>query len=153
MCLTECRVLVVDDESLIAFQIADIVKAMGAVDVTLCKSTAAILTLREAEGSFQLAIVDIRNAHAVCAGVLQEISRQRVPVVLTTTDDEIDTDLLTNKSLLQIVVKKPFGSQDISNAIEEIVSQSDGRNIGQNAKLERSLPMTHTSNRICQSRA
>lgn len=153
MCLTECRVLVVDDESLIAFQIADIVKAMGATDVTLCKSTVAVQTLQQTEGSFQLAIVDIRNAHAICAGVLREISRQRIPVVLTTTEDEIDTDLLTNKSLLQIVVKKPFGSQDISDAIEEVVSRSDGRSNGQNTRLERSLPMTHTSNGVGQSRA
>lgn len=128
MCFANYCVFIVDDESLIAFQLEDLVKSLGAHAVTMSKSCSALETLKQAEGSFQLAIVDIRNANELCVGLLREISRQQLPVVLTTTDSEIETDLLADIPLRQVVVRKPFDGEDIRHAVRQLSQEAEAGN-------------------------
>ncbi len=127
MGFAKCCAFIVDDESLIAFQLDDIVKSLGVHAVTMSKSGSALETLKQAEGCFQLAIVDIRNAGEFSAELLEEISRQQLPVVLTTTDDEFEAELLADRSLRQVVVRKPYDSEDIRRAVRELSLEPDAR--------------------------
>nr|WP_306264105.1 response regulator [Pararhizobium sp. IMCC3301] len=141
MGFAKCCAFIVDDESLIAFQLDDIVKSLGVHAVTMSKSGSALETLRQAEGCFQFAIVDIRNAGKFGADLLQEISRQKLPVVLTTTDDEVETNLLGNSPLRQVVVRKPFDSEDIRRAVQRL-SLEPGSKSGED--LTRSTALSQT---------
>lgn len=79
---SDVRILIVEDEMLIALGLIDMVEALGAVAVAASRAAKALDLL--AVERFDAAIVDMNLANEPADPVLDALSARRIPFVITT---------------------------------------------------------------------
>jgi CheY-like chemotaxis protein len=118
------RVLVVEDESLIALMTAGQLEEMGYIVVGPACTLLEALRLVE-EASIDAALLDL-NLHGVFAGqVADALSRRQIPFVFVTGYDRPPPGFHPTVGFL----KKPYRASDLRAAVERLIAMlsADGR--------------------------
>jgi two-component SAPR family response regulator len=116
MAIPSKRLLVVEDECLVALMIADILVELG------CNIVGPAFTISEARrlasnGPIDAALVDV-NLNGVRADeVVDILSRRKIPFLFVTGYDSLPIDFRMDADLL----KKPFGQDDLRRAIQGLL--------------------------------
>ena len=107
------RILVAEDEALIAIVLQDMLEALG------CEVVGPASTLDEArrlaaEGGFDAAVLDVRLGSELVYPAAQVVSEQRLPLILATGSDR---DELAPAFRNAIVLNKPYSSELLRDAL------------------------------------
>lgn len=118
--LARCRVLVLEDEPLVAFDYADELEARGARTDIAHTVEAALRSLRD--GSFQFAVLDVNIGTDMSWPVAQSMTRKGIPYLLVSG--------YAMRSRLPLGVEpedcleKPIGAHQVADRVTELVKAS-----------------------------
>lgn len=114
------RVLVVEDESLVAMMLADMLEEIGCTVVGPVASCAGALRLLEGE-ALDLALLDVNLGGETAYGVADALSRRDVPYIFVSGygASGLDQDYAAAP-----VLAKPFQPATLARAIGEILALS-----------------------------
>src|SRR5919201_4383911 len=123
---TAHRVLVVDDEALVRWSVAETLLARGYEVVEASDGRSAIAAMGEAAAPPDVVLLDLRLPDSSDLGLLQTLRRlaPRVPVILMTafgTQDVVDAALEIGASF---VVSKPFEMSDLAPLVSRALGTS-----------------------------
>lgn len=120
--MSELRVLVVEDEPLVAMLAEDMLAELGhhaaAVSHGLKDGLAAI-----GAGTFDLAVLDVNLSGALSFPIADAAAKRGVPVLFVTGFDRDHMEQLAGQCVLQ----KPYSSDDLRRAIGEALGRGQGR--------------------------
>lgn len=113
------RVLVVEDEALIAMVLVDILDDLGCTVVAVAATMADALPKCETS-SFDLAILDVRVAGDFVFPGARAIARRGIPYILATGSggDELPADLTPSS-----VLGKPYGAGAVESAVLKALAE------------------------------
>lgn len=114
MILSACRILVVEDEFLVATELADWLKKLGA-EVVGPFGRLAPAHAAAREEALDGAILDVRLDGERTFEVVEELLARGVPVILATgfRDDDLPPTLRLLPAL-----RKPYGASDVTRMVE-----------------------------------
>jgi len=115
------RVLIVEDTLIIAFDAAEMLREIGARDVLTVGSVSEAMAALAGE-PFTFALVDFDLAGETCLPVVQLLTNQRVPFVITTGHDPDDVVLGDGFSPPDVLVK-PYSERDLFAAAGQAVAR------------------------------
>ena len=120
--MTRCKVLVVEDEPLIAFDIASMLDSLGCDTVGPVARLSDALSIVETE-TFDCAILDINVRGGYITPVAEILLDRHVPVLLATgySDGAIPCTLLGQARLT-----KPYTSEQLERGLRLLCSQIAG---------------------------
>jgi len=116
---SETRVLIVEDEMLIALGLIDMVEAMGAFPV--CASRLARALVLVADETFDAAIVDMNLAKEPADAVLDALSAGGIPFVITTG---YGTESIAEKYRGAPRISKPYMAEHVEAALLSVLARS-----------------------------
>jgi CheY-like chemotaxis protein len=121
------EVLVVEDEPLVAMVVEVLLRGMGHRVTACLDGNAALAAFREKE--FDLALVDLVMPEMDGWEVCSHINRMgpEVPVILTSGKSINVEDGRKSKVRISAVLEKPFGHQQLLDAIEEAMASARQR--------------------------
>ena len=112
------RILLVEDEALIALMLEDMVEGMGCAVTGLAPRVGLGVTLAES-GDFDLAILDVNVAGENVEPVAQALAARGLPFIFATGYGEAGVPLgYRNRP----VVAKPFRSEQLEDAIQRALA-------------------------------
>ena len=112
------RILIVEDELIIAWEVQSMVEALGCIVCGPIPSVeAALVMLRQAKPDAALLDVNLQGQRVT--PVAQECQRQNIPFALVTAYARfrLDEPLLDNA----VRVRKPFNQSDISKVLTDLI--------------------------------
>ena len=117
----QLRILVVEDEPLVAIELQSVLEGEGHSVVGPAMNLARGLDLARADG-FDLAFLDISLGEEKSFPIARELARRRIPFAFVTgyTDINAVPEELRGATRIQ----KPYGLEDIRNAIGHLASRS-----------------------------
>jgi ActR/RegA family two-component response regulator len=117
--LDALRALVVEDEPLVAREIASNLTEAGATTVAICTNDAAALTALRTQ-IIHFAVVDFRLGEAASVGVQVELERRAIPYLLLTGYPP----LAVRRSKAQVILAKPADERVLIKAILQLLEGS-----------------------------
>lgn len=114
--LTGRLVLILEEEAIIAFDIADALQKVGAEPI-LASSLQDAFSLIESM-SFSAAVLDYTMRHGNCAALCERLSARGIPFVITSG---MDGQYLAVRHL-----RKPLDTAGLIKTLEELVERSSG---------------------------
>jgi DNA-binding response OmpR family regulator len=114
--LRPARVLLLEDEPLIAMEEETILKALG-LEVVCVRTTDEGLD-RLGSGDFDAALLDWKLAEGSSIGVARRLSEMGVPFVFLTGYQE---DAIPDEFKSSPVVRKPFAAEQLRNAVTALM--------------------------------
>ena len=112
------RILLVEDEALIALMLEDMVEGMGCAVTGLAPRVGLGVTLAES-GDFDLAILDVNVAGENVEPVAQALAARGLPFIFATAYGEAGVPLgYRNRP----VVAKPFPTEQLEDAIQRALA-------------------------------
>jgi CheY-like chemotaxis protein len=114
--LSACRILVVEDESIIALDVADILEQQGATVVGPAGSVAAARRLI-ANSQIDCAVLDINLDHESVAPLVRELDELKIPFVFATGYPEGDMSPLWRT---HPIVRKPMNPPELISALVSV---------------------------------
>lgn len=116
------RVFVVEDEALLAMELCDILEDLGHEILGPVPTVARALALLESLTALpDAAIVDVNLSGEMSNRVVDRLTACDVPVVVTSG---YDTEDLIRMGVTAELVRKPYNSRRIAEALERIVRRS-----------------------------
>ena len=112
------RILLVEDEALIALMLEDMVESMGCAVTGLAPRVGLGVTLAES-GDFDLAILDVNVAGENVEPVAQALAARGLPFIFATGYGEAGVPLRYRG---RPVVAKPFRSEQLEVAIQKALA-------------------------------
>jgi CheY-like chemotaxis protein len=111
------RILVVEDEMMLAMMLADLLKAYDCTPITAARVEKALQLV--ATTAFDVALLDVNIAGEAVYSVAQELDRRRIPFVFVTgyTDQGLDADYRDRPALT-----KPFNPAALGRALVEALA-------------------------------
>jgi ActR/RegA family two-component response regulator len=116
------RVLIVEDEMLIAMTLVDLVEALGASPVTAARVKKALALL--ADETFDAAIVDMNLSNEPADAVLDALRARGIPFVITTG---YATEAVAEKYRSSPMLAKPYTAEDVEAALLSLFASSTPR--------------------------
>jgi CheY-like chemotaxis protein len=112
------RILVVEDEMMIAIMIEDMLLDLGHQVVGVAQSLAAALALTDAKaGQFDMAILDINLAGERSFPVALRLAERGVPFMFATGYGALGLEAPFRDTF---TLKKPFQQEDLARAIDRV---------------------------------
>ena len=111
------RILVVEDEALIALMLEDMVEGMGCAVTALAPRVALGVAMADS-GNFDVAILDVNVAGENVEPVAERLASRGVPFIFATGYGEAGVPLRYRD---RPVVAKPFRSEQLEAAIQKAV--------------------------------
>jgi CheY-like chemotaxis protein len=113
-----CRVLVVEDEMMIAIMIEDMLTDLGHQVAGVCQSLAAALAMAEADDvQFDMAILDVNLAGERSFPVARRLAERGVPFMFATGYGTLGLEEPFRRAL---TLKKPFLQEELARAIATV---------------------------------
>jgi CheY-like chemotaxis protein len=108
------RILVVEDEMMLAMMLADLLKAYGCTPIMAARVERALQLV--AMTAFDVALLDVNVAGEAVYPVAQELDRRRIPFVFVTgyTDQGLDENYRNRPALT-----KPFSPAALRQALAD----------------------------------
>lgn len=119
------RVLVVEDEMLIALGLIDMVEALGAFPVAASRPAKALALL--VEQTFDAAIVDMNLANEPADAILDELSARAIPIVITTG---YGPEAIAERYRSLPRLAKPYMPEHLEAALLSVLARSKLRSVG-----------------------
>jgi CheY-like chemotaxis protein len=113
------RVLVVEDESLVAMMLADMLEEIGCTVVGPVASCAGALRLLEGDQALDLALLDVNLGGETAYGVADALSRRKVPFIFVSGYGASGLD---QGYAAAPILAKPFQPATLAHAIGEILA-------------------------------
>ena len=117
----QLRILVVEDEPLVAIELQSVLEGEGHAVVGPAMNLARGLDLARADG-FDLAFLDISLGEEKSFPIARELARKRIPFAFVTGYTDINAVPEELRSATRI--QKPYGIDDIRRAIGHLASRS-----------------------------
>jgi CheY-like chemotaxis protein len=114
------RVLLVEDEALIALMLEDMLESMGCAVTALAPRVQLGVALAES-GDFDLAMLDVNVAGENVEPVADILARRGIPFIFATGYGEAGVPLRHRE---RPVVAKPFRSEQLESAIKKALAES-----------------------------
>jgi DNA-binding response OmpR family regulator len=113
------RVLLVEDEPLIALDAEDLLRGMGVADVACSRSLAEGMSALDTE-TFHVALLDVRLGAESCLPLAERLAAANVPFGFMTglRDDGIPAAFKDRP-----IVTKPFTRQQLANLLSTLVGE------------------------------
>lgn len=108
--LSGTRVLVIESEVIIQFDIVQILEAAGAIQVVALRDPAAAKAIARDWPAFDLAVVEAGLREEEIVGLLQGLREAGVPTLVTSADPEAETRFARAGATY---LGKPFGEQEL----------------------------------------
>ena len=117
--LAGIRVLLVEDEPLIALDAEDLLRGMGVADVVCSRSLAEGMSAVDTE-TVHVALLDVRLGPESCLPLAERLAAAKVPFGFMTglRDDGIPAAFKDRP-----IVTKPFTRQQLANLLSTLVSE------------------------------
>lgn len=116
---TSLRVLVVEDESLIAFELSDLLEDLGHQVVGMAAAPEqAVRLIQTLEGGIDAAMVDANLAGVSSVPVIEALRRNGIPFAVTSGYDQEELAALGVDGI-QIV--KPYNRDDVRQTLSKLV--------------------------------
>jgi len=112
------RIMLVEDEALIALMLEDMVEAMGCAVTGLAPRIALGVSMA-ASGDFDLAILDVNVAGENIEPVAERLAQRGIPFIFATGYGEAGVPLRYRG---RPVVAKPFRSEQLESAIQKALA-------------------------------
>jgi CheY-like chemotaxis protein len=111
------RILVVEDEMMLAMMLADFLKAYDCTPIMAARVENALQLV--ATTAFDVALLDVNVAGEAVYPVAQELDRRRIPFVFVTgyTDQGMDADYRNRPALT-----KPFSTAALGQALADALA-------------------------------
>jgi CheY-like chemotaxis protein len=106
------RVLVVEDEMLIAMMVEDMLARLGASVVGPASTLSEALEMANS-ASFDVALLDVNLRNERVDPVVELLEQRRIPVVLATGYGPVNADLPTGAT----VIEKPYTEERLGRAL------------------------------------
>lgn len=78
------KILIVEDEGLVAWNIEDMLRARGAAQVLFCASLAAARQFLASHPDISLVLLDLKLRDGHAGELIEEIQARRLPLIVTT---------------------------------------------------------------------
>jgi CheY-like chemotaxis protein len=111
------RILIVEDEMLIALNLEDMLVQLGHIVVAMATRTPEALKLA-AESDIDLAILDLNLSGLSSLPVADVLRSRGIPFMFATG---YGSNGLTESYLNEVVLGKPYGVSDLQNAINNVI--------------------------------
>ncbi len=111
------RVLIVEDEMLIALALVDVVSALDASSVVASRAAKALALV--ASEPFDAAIVDMNLAGEPADGVLDALSARYIPFIITTG---YSAQAIAEKYRSFPLLHKPYMSEEVEAALQRVLA-------------------------------
>ena len=121
---TPSRILIVEDELLIAMELEDVVRDLGCTPVGPAQTTAAALAML-ANDEIDVAILDIGIEEDVSFSIADELARSGKSWIFTSG---YNPDVLRGRYADVPLVQKPFSTRDILAAVKQMLGAQASRN-------------------------
>jgi two-component sensor histidine kinase len=108
------RVLLLEDNLIVALEAEDLVRALGAASVIAVSSTSAAMALLDAD-RFDFAVLDINLGFENSLSFADQLRRAKVPFVFASGYG--DQRLSGESRMAELVVSKPYDIESLSSAI------------------------------------
>jgi CheY-like chemotaxis protein len=115
------RVLVVEDEYLVALALADDLEAAGAIVVGPATTVAAALALVE-EGAIEMAVLDIKLQEELSFPVADALAARSVPFIFTTG---FDPDIVPAEYAHITKCEKPASTDAVTMALARLTGPAE----------------------------
>lgn len=116
-------VLIVEDEMLIALNVEQVARDLGAAATRIVRAEGALSLARTCSVVPDICVVDFRSANGRKKSIAQALFSARTKVILMTTDSHSDDDDLYR--VADAVVRKPFGDEELFAAFQYALTGAD----------------------------
>jgi len=116
--LTDRNVLIVEDDAVVAIDLANLFRAQGATVLGPAASVASALSYIQT-ATIDCAVLDVNLREEDCSPVADLLAHADIPFVFVTAFDGHD---VLSRHPSQPVVKKPFNQRDIISATTEALA-------------------------------
>jgi two-component SAPR family response regulator len=116
--LKGARILVVEDEFLIAMELGSILLEAGAEVIGPCRSTAEAHSLLRTVGGVRAAILDLRLGNDTSIPLARHLTRHGVPFIFFT--GQVDMSPIHAEYPTATIISKPFQRRAILAALADI---------------------------------
>lgn len=120
--LSGARILIVEDEFVIAADLKSALSEAGAEIVCVCRTVEDALALTDEE-DLAAAVLDFRLGHETVAPVARQLAARGVPFVFYS--GQVDTDQVRAEWPLSKIIPKPTRLRTIVDAIAALLKQRD----------------------------
>lgn len=120
---TGVRVLVVEDEPLIALELEDMLTELGCSVAGKAARLAPAMTLA-AELEFDVAVLDVNLGETRIGPAAEVIAGRGIPIVLTTGYGEAQGETLRATKAGCVVVTKPYDTETLAKALRDILAKA-----------------------------
>jgi DNA-binding response OmpR family regulator len=117
--LAGTRVLLVEDEPLIALDAEDLLRGMGVADVACARSVAEGMSVLDAQ-TFHVALLDVRLGAESCLPLAERLAASNVPFgFMTGLRDDAIPEVFKDRP----IIAKPFTRQHLANVLGALVAR------------------------------
>ena len=121
------RVLLVEDETLVAFLFQDVLEEQGCVVIGPAASLREALELVETDPAPDAAVMDLNLRVELSWPAIEVLAHRGVPVVITSGYGGLDPE---REAAAAAVIAKPVSSERLVEAVARAVSQKNGARPG-----------------------
>ena len=121
------RVLLVEDETLVAFLFQDVLEEQGCVVIGPAASLREALELVETNPAPDAAVMDLNLRGELSWPAIEVLAHRGVPVVITSGYGGLDPE---REAAAAAVIAKPVSSERLVEAVARAVSQKNGARPG-----------------------